>query len=248
VQHRPWPHPRIIGHRGGGALAPENTLAGIRRAAELGFAGVEFDVMLTADKIPVLIHDETLERTTSGRGSVAAIPYARLAGLDAGSWFGPAYRDERVPAFEQAARICVELGLWANVEIKPASGFERETASVAVKLAGELWAGASKKPLLSSFHRTCLGVAQAAAPEFERGFLTDRIEQDWRETARQLGCVSVHCNFEHLTEVQADDVKRAGYGLLCYTVNDTAAARRLFSWGVDAIFTDRLDLFPPDFT
>jgi glycerophosphoryl diester phosphodiesterase len=63
-----WPHPRLIAHRGGGALAPENTLAGLRTAASLGYRGVEFDVMLSADGTPVLIHDETLERTTDGRG------------------------------------------------------------------------------------------------------------------------------------------------------------------------------------
>ena len=247
MQHRTWPHPRIICHRGGGTLAPENTLAGIRKAADLGFGGVEFDVMLSADNMPVLIHDETLERTTDGRGSVAATTYAQLTGLDAGAWFGPAYRGERVPTFEQAAKACVELGLWANIEIKPANGFERETASVTAGLVAKLWAGASHKPLLSSFHRICLEVARSAAPEFERGYLTDRIERGWRESAEQLGCVSVHCNSGHLVEAQAHDVKRAGYGLLCYTVNDTDLARRLFSWGVDAIFTDRLDLFPPDF-
>src|SRR4249920_1127368 len=68
MEHRPWPYPRFIGHRGGGTLAPENTLSGIRKAAEMGFGGVEFDVMLSADKVPVLIHDETLERTTNGHG------------------------------------------------------------------------------------------------------------------------------------------------------------------------------------
>ena len=247
MQHRNWPHPRIIGHRGGGTLAPENTLAGIRKAAELGLGGVEFDVMLSADKIPVLIHDETLERTTDGRGSIAATTYAELVGLDAGAWFGPAYRGERIPTLEQAAKTCIELGLWANVEIKPAGGFERETASVVTRFIAEWWAGAPHKPLLSSFRGACLEVAQASAPAFERGYLTDRIEQGWRESAQRLGCVSVHCNSKHLTEAQADDVKRSGYWLLCYTVNDTDIARRLLSWGVDAIFTDRLDLFAPGF-
>src|SRR2546425_7902993 len=149
----PWPYPRIIGHRGGGTLAPENTLAGIRKAATMGFGGVEFDVMLSADKVPLLIHDETLDRTTNGQGSVAATPYARLASLDAGAWFGPEYRGERVPTLEQAGKLCVELGLWANVEIKPAQGFERETGAAAAKLALELWRGASPAPLLSSFQR-----------------------------------------------------------------------------------------------
>jgi glycerophosphoryl diester phosphodiesterase len=242
-----WPHPRIIGHRGGGTLAPENTLAGIRKAGAMGVRGVEFDVMLTADKTAVLIHDETLERTTNGRGSVAATPYASLAALDAGAWFGPGYRGERVPKFEQAGKLCVELGLWANVEIKPAAGFEDETAEIACELIGKLWAGAAPKPLLSSFQRACLKVARTAAPEIERGYLTDRVERGWRESAEALGCVSVHCNAAHLTRAQADEVKSAGLGLLCYTVNDANVARRLFSWGVDAIFTDRPDLFAPDF-
>src|SRR3974390_1875679 len=113
MRPRAWPHPRIIGHRGGGTLAPENTLAGIRKAAESGIRGVEFDVMLTSDRVPVLMHDETLERTTSGRGSVSAPPYTELASLDAGAWFGPESRNEPVPSFERAGRLCVELGLWA---------------------------------------------------------------------------------------------------------------------------------------
>jgi glycerophosphoryl diester phosphodiesterase len=244
---RPWPYPRIIAHRGGGTLAPENTLAGIRKAAEMGFGGVEFDVMLSADEVAVLIHDETLERTTNGHGSVAATPYATIAGLDAGTWFGPKYRDERVPTFEQAGKLCVELGLWANVEIKPAPGFERETAAATARLAAELWGGGSRKPLLSSFHQICLDVARTAAPDFARAYLTDRVEPEWQEAARRLGCISVHCNCEHLTEAQAYDIKNAGYWLLCYTVNKADSARRLFSWGVDALFTDRLDLFPPKF-
>lgn len=244
---RAWPHPRIIGHRGGGTLAPENTLAGIRKASESGIRGVEFDVMLSSDRLPVLMHDETLERTTSGHGGVSATPFAKLTSLDAGTWFGPEFRNERVPSFERAGRLCVELGLWANVEIKPAAGFERETAQVACDLARRLWTGISPGPLLSSFHRVCLEVALAAAPELERGYLTERVEPGWLESATRLGCVSVHCNGDRLTQAQALDVKSAGFALLCYTVNDTNAARRLFSWGVDAIFTDRLDRFSADF-
>jgi glycerophosphoryl diester phosphodiesterase len=244
--HRPWPYPRIIGHRGGGALAPENTLAGFRKAAAMGFGGVEFDVMLSFDKVPLLIHDETLDRTTNGRGDVSAKTYAEIAALDAGAWFAPQYRGERVPRFEDAARLCSELGLWANVEIKPATGFERETAAIACEVAGSLWSGAHR-PLLSSFQRKCLEVARDAAPHFERGYLADRVEPGWDEAARRLGCVSVHCNHLHLSKAQAAQVKRAGYWLLCYTVNEPPVARRLFEWGADAIFTDRLDLIAPDF-
>src|SRR2546430_10446532 len=158
--HRPWPYPRVVGHRGAGTLTPENTLAGLRKAAAMGFGGVEFDVMLSTDKVPILIHDETLDRTTSGRGSVAATPYASLASLDAGAWFGPQYRGERVPTFEEAGQLCAQLGLWANVEIKPARGFERETAVAGTKLALKLWS-APPAPLLSFF---AAGSHRAAAP------------------------------------------------------------------------------------
>ena len=245
--HRPWPYPRIVGHRGGGTLAPENTLAAIRKAVTMGFGGVEFDVVLSADKVPLLMHDETLDRTTNGKGSVAATPYAKLARLDAGAWFSREYRGEPVPTFEEAGKLCARLGLWANVEIKPARGFERETAVAVAKLALELWSGASPAPLLSSFEPVSLETARAAAPDLDRGYLTDRLAPGWDEAARALGCVSVHCNSKHLTEAQADEVRGAGYWLLCYTVNEPAIARRLFSWGIDAIFTDRLDLMPPDF-
>src|SRR2546427_3775726 len=244
--HRTWPHPRVVCHRGGGALAPENTLAGIRKAATMGFGGVEFDVMLSADKVPLLIHDETLDRTTSGQGSVAATRYATVASLDAGARFSPEYRGERVPSFEEAGKLCAQLGLWANIEIKLARGFERETAAVVAKLALELWSAPSA-PLLSSFEAPSLDAARAVAPDLHRGYLTDRLASGWAEAARALGCVSVHCNSKYLTQAQADEVRNAGYWLLCYTVNEPAVARRLFSLGIDAIFTDRLDLIPPDF-
>src|SRR4051812_20648471 len=108
-----WPFPRVIAHRGGGRFAPENTLAALRKGHELGYCAVEFDVMLSADGQPLLIHDETLERTTNGRGLVAGLDLEALEQLDAGAWFGPAWRGERLPSFRSAALLCRELGLWA---------------------------------------------------------------------------------------------------------------------------------------
>src|SRR5262249_51224121 len=221
---RSWPHPRIIGHRGGGTLAPEHTLARFRKAAALGFGAVEFDVMLSADKVPLLIHDETLERTTNGRGTVSATPYAEIAALDAGAWRAAQYRGERVPTLDDAGRLCVELALWANVEIKPAAGFERDTATIACERVAKLWSGAARRPLLSSFQTSCLEIAREAAPDFERGYLTDRIGPGWRDEVARLGCVSVHCNWLHLTKPVADAVKAEGLGLLCYTGNEAAGA------------------------
>ena len=115
-----WPYPRIVAHRGGGKLAPENTLGAIRFGAALGFRAVEFDVMLALDGTPMLIHDETTDRTTGVKGRVPQMRPAQLEGLDAGN-------GEGIPRFEKAGELCRKLGLWANVEIKPAAGHERET-------------------------------------------------------------------------------------------------------------------------
>jgi len=245
-----WPYPRVIAHRGGGALAPENTLAAIRKGHALGFRAVEFDVMLSADAHPVLIHDETLERTTNGSGSVAGMPLHALATLDAGAWFGAAFRDEPVPTFRAAAALCVELGLWANVEIKPASGHERNTGRIAAIVAQECWHGAAlapPAPLLSSFSAEALAEARTAAPQLARGMLYDAVPANWRTQLEELDCRALHCNARRLDERLARDITGAGYGLACWTVNEPALARRLFDWGVDAVFTDRLDLITPDF-
>ena len=110
-----WPYPRIIAHRGGGHFAPENTLAGMRKAKELGFSGVEFDVMLAADATPIVMHDQTLARTTSGSGAISQTAFSAMQGLDAGSWFAPQYAGEPVPSFERVGRLCVELGVWADI-------------------------------------------------------------------------------------------------------------------------------------
>ena len=234
-----WPGPRILAHRGGGALAPENTLGAIRLGASLGFKGVEFDVMLAGDGTPVLIHDETLERTTNGRGAVAETPYAVLAKLNAGN-------GEPVPTFEQAARLCRELGLWANVEIKPAKGHERATGEAVAKMASDLWRGADVPPLLSSFSSEALERARDVAPGLARGFLLPKIPPDWDARLRELRCVALHCNYKHLAQTTAVHVRAAGYGLLVYTVNEPEDAWRLFAWGADCIVTDALDRIKPD--
>ena len=122
-----WSLPRVFAHRCGGALAPENTLAGLRVAARLGLRAVEFDVMLSADASPWLLHDESLQRTTNGRGRVCETRDAQLRMLDAGAHQHPAFTGEAIPTLAAAAHACRQLGLSANVEIKPAAGFEALT-------------------------------------------------------------------------------------------------------------------------
>ena len=235
-----WPYPRILAHRGGGTLAPENTLGAIRLGAKLGFKGVEFDVMLAGDGTPILMHDETLERTTSGRGSVPELSYAQMAGLDAGD-------GEPVPRFEDAARLCRELGLWANVEIKPARGYERRTGDAVARMAAEGWRGAPLQPVLSSFSPVALLAARQAEPQLPRGLLVGRLPPRWREMLRDLECVALHANHRVLSARIVEEAHRSGAAVLAWTVNDRRAAKKLLGWGVDCLVTDRLDRIGPDF-
>jgi glycerophosphoryl diester phosphodiesterase len=203
--------------------------------------------MLAGDGTPILMHDETLERTTDGRGAVASTPYAAIARLDAGAKFDAVYAGEPVPSFAAAARLCVELELWANVEIKPARGHARDTGLAAASLAAGAWPSSGTAPLLSSFDPEALDAAREAAPQLARGLLVERVPADWRRRLERHGCVSLNCDYRHLRERDLRALGDAGYRVLCYTVNDAETARRLFAWGVDAIFTDRLDLIGPNF-
>lgn len=235
-----WPYPRIVAHRGGGALAPENTLGAIRLGAAMGFKGVEFDVMLAGDGTPVVIHDETVERTTDGHGAVPAMTYEELSRLRIG-------KNERIPSYEEAAGLCRELGVWANVEIKPAKGHERATGKAVARMTRALWRGAPLAPVLSSFSLEALAAAQSAAPELPRGYLVDEVPEDWREAMRRLGCVALHCKTTSLSEKLALEVHEAGYSILLWTVNDPAEARRLRAMGADCLVTDALDRIGPNF-
>jgi glycerophosphoryl diester phosphodiesterase len=243
-----WPYPRIVAHRGGGTLAPENTLGAIRLGADRGFHGAEFDVMLAGDGTPVLIHDRTLRRTTGARGEVAARSYAELARLDAGVWHGPHWRGERIPRFEDAARLARQLGLWVNVEIKPAYGFERRTGAAVARMAAELWRGATQQPVLSSFSPVSLAAARETEPQLPRGLLLTRLPPHWREMLRDLECIALHANYRALKTRVVEEAQAAGCAVVAWTVNDRRLARQLLARGVDCLITDRLDRIAPDFS
>ncbi len=234
---------KVLAHRGGGSLAPENTIAALRCGLSHGFHAVEFDVMDAADGL-VLMHDTELGRTVAGQGSIADCTLADLAALDAGGWFAPAFAGEPVPTFAIARDFCIAHGIWMNAEIKPVPGTEIPTGRQVALACAALPAG---RVLLSSFAFDALLAAREAAPAVPRALLVEAVPGDWSARLRALDAVALHAKASLLTPERAAAVKAAGYGLLCYTVNDPAEARALFAMGVDAICTDRLDLFGPGF-
>jgi glycerophosphoryl diester phosphodiesterase len=237
-----WPWPAVMAHRCGGALAPENSLAGLRICRSIGCGGVEFDVMLSAEGTAILMHDETLPRTTNGEGRVLDHGDAYLWTLDAGIRHHVSFANEPIPRFVQAIERCRALDLAANVEIKPCGGHERVTGEVVARLARQGWEYAAVPPLLSSFSIEALKAAALEAPELPRGWLTDKLPEDWQSSAHELRVIAIHTNSRHLTEARAGEIKAAGYRLAVYTENDPQQARLLRNWGVDTLITDRPDL------
>ena len=237
--------PRVMGHRGAAGLAPENTLAGLRAAKEAGLSWVEFDVMLSGDGVPVLFHDDNLERITGKIGKTVATPYADLAGLEAGAWFGPDFAGEPLPSLEMAITLLLDLGLRPNLEIKPTPGRDRETAAGVLAVIDRCWPGDRPPPLISSFSRKALGVARDRAPHLPRALIAWWRPPDWRRAAARYRCASLHIAGNRLRPRLVTNIKRAGYALAAFTINEPDQARELLAWGVDCIITDRPDVILP---
>lgn len=240
-----WPYPRWIAHRGAGKLAPENTLAAFRLGAASGYRMFECDVKLSADGVPFLMHDATLERTTNAHGTGGDLRWEQLSRLDAGAWHSRAYAGEPLASLDNLARYCLHNSYFLNIEIKPTPGQEAETGKVVADAAGRLWENAAAPPFLTSFQPAALKAAQAAQPQLPRGLLLDNWREGWLDAALELQCVALVCNHALWDAASVLKARQAGLRCLSYTVNDEWAAERLLALGTDGIITDRIDLFAP---
>jgi glycerophosphoryl diester phosphodiesterase len=220
--------PKVIGHRGAAAHAPENTLESFREARRRGATWVETDIKLTADGVPIVMHDESLKRTTGVDRLVAQTPRAELP--------------PGVPTFEEAITCFGEEGLGCNVEIKPCRGREAETGRVVVETLRRCWPTHLPAPLLSSFMDASLAAAYQAAPEFARALLIDEPGDDWRARAEGVAAVAINTHGGKLTAVRAVEILKAGYVLGVYTINDGDVAKALLGMGVHCIITDAPDV------
>lgn len=232
--------PKLIGHRGLKGLAPENTLASFKKAKELGFSWVEFDVMLSACGEAIVFHDSRLKRTTNGKGWVSHKTYAELSKLDAGTWFNKAFANEPIPTLQQTLVCLAELELAANIEIKPSLGKDIATAQKTLEIIHAHWPQQLVKPLISSFSRLSLATVHSLDSTLPLAMLYNKLPRNWQKTADALNCVSINLNQKYVTLTQIRQIKQTGRLALVYTVNDFQQAQSLFAWGVNAIFTDSL--------
>ncbi len=237
-----WPWARLCAHRGAGKLAPENTLAALRLGAHHGWRMFEFDVKLAGDGTPILMHDDTVDRTTDGRGRVAQASLTDLMRLDAGSWHSVAYAGEGVPTLARVARWLLANDFQCNIEIKPCTGRDFETGAAVASEADLLFRDADVAPLLSSFSESALEGAAEAAPDLPRALLCSSLAPDWAARCLALGCIAIDPQHLAIDEAMVDEAHGRGLRVMTYTVNDPQRVRLLLEWGVDTVITDAIDV------
>lgn len=232
---------RVIAHRGFSAEAPENTLAAIRLAIDASADMVEVDVTVSADGHLVVIHDDTLQRTTDGRGQVAEHTLAELRDLDAGSWFAPRYLGEPIPTLGEVLDLVRDRVL-LNIEIKPEAV---EHAAPRLVAALVLDRGMVDQIVVSSFAPAALEDLRDAAPRIRTASLYNRELHsglDPHEVVREVGATAFNIDHRDLTEDTLRSCREHGLPVSVYTVNDRDRMNQLVAIGVDAIFTDRPDV------
>jgi len=237
-----WPYPRLAAHRGAGQLAPENTLAAFRLGHAHGYRMAELDAKLSADGVAFLLHDATLDRTSSGKGRADALTWRELAQLDAGAWHSAQYAGEPLPTLATIARWSRANGVALNIEIKPTPGRERETGAAIALDAAAAWKGSDVPPLLSSFSATALEAALEAVPALPRAWLTETLPADWRERCIAVGCIALDAKHTLLNADTIAAAHAAGLRVAAWTVNDAMRVAELAAWGVDTIITDAVDV------
>ena len=245
------PRPLILAHRGASQRAPENTLAAFRLALDMGADGVELDVQLCKDGEAVVIHDFTVDETTGGQGWVKDFTLAELQALDAGAWYATEFAGERIPTL---AQVLQELGPWLvlNIELKTRTPFTDGLEAEVVRLVED--AVLVRRVIISSFDPLALwrvrrlnrhiSTGLLYAPDLPR-YLRDRWLQPLARPA------ALHPRWDMLDERTVAAAHRRGLAVHPWTCDDPDALRRLVSWGVDAIITNRpdllRDLLPPTF-
>lgn len=237
--------PRVIAHRGLSGLYPENTLVAFRKAMELSVDMIELDVLLSRDDEVVVIHDDTLDRTTSGRGPVAERTLSELKQLDAGSWFASEFREERLPLLADVFDLVGDRSL-LNVEIKTEAVTDRSEGGVVdrvLRLIRER--GFGERVVISSFDPRALHHARELDPKIARATLYNEDMHEGKtpsEILAETDSASFNLSRRRVNESIVAECHGMDKLVLVYTVNGVADMQRMISMGVDGLFTDRADL------
>ncbi|HYO28151.1 MAG TPA: glycerophosphodiester phosphodiesterase family protein, partial [Azonexus sp.] len=237
-----FPRPLLIGHRGYPAKFPENTLASFEGAVQAGCDMIELDVTLTKDRKVVVIHDDTLDRTTNGKGLVLEQTFEEIKRLDAGSWFAPRFSAERIPELSEVMKLTAGRCM-LNIEIKE-SAFEADYPTNAiehqvVKLVKT--SGAINRVIISSFDKRILErIAAMDAPPAVAYISDHGADKSVLDMLLAMKAFSWHPRFTVLTRNQVDMLHTAGLKVFPWTINTRAEAEKVLALGVDGLICNEL--------
>ncbi len=235
----------IIGHRGVPSIAPENTLGGFRKAAQLGVRWIELDVTALADGTPVVNHDATIDRCSDSQNVLRDMLPAQLHGINNARLY-PDWPSESIPLLKETLILLRELGLGLNLELKGHGAEPKQLVPEVVALLRRYFlldGDSQDRLIISSFELDMLTSCRQYAPDIRRGMLVDDLPADWQVQAEDLAAFSLHCNWRYLSQQRVSAIREAGYRLYCWTVNDPEQVTSLWRWGLDGVITDN----PQDF-
>lgn len=235
-----FPTPLFIAHRGLSARFPENTLAAFNGAIDAGAHMIELDVCLSKDRHLVVIHDETVDRTTNGTGAVRALTLDQLIRLDAGSWFDPRFNKERLPTLAQVLDA-VKGHLMVNIEIKP-EAFEPDGPTDAVErqvLSLVREKNMLDEVLVSSFEWLMLENIRKLESGIALGLLSDvPADERLRHWYQRINAFSWHPDFRVLNQQQVESLHALGARVFPYAVDGRIDSRGMLAMGVDGLIVD----------
>lgn len=233
----------VQAHRGASAIAPENTIAAFRAAAEAGAKWVELDVALSADGTLMVIHDDSVDRTSSGKGSLGALTSAEIGALDGGAWFDPRFAGERIPTLAEAIAALGELGLSANVEIKQHAhhkSLDQLVRSVQAEIARR---APTTRIMISSFDAEALKAMHALEPELEMAMLWGQVPQDWEEKLAAIPATTIHLHYKALSIGLLEHMRARGIRVRVWTCNDPLELVSFWNAGLTGVITDNPQVF-----
>lgn len=229
-------HLKVYAHRGSAGTHPENTIASFKAAAALPVHGVEFDVHMTKDGELVVIHDETIDRTSNGKGFVKDMTLAELKKYDFGKSFSSKFKGEQIPTLREVLYVFKDTHHHINIELKsdvfPYEGMERKVLEMLKDYRLE------DRVVISSFNHEMVRIFKKLAPQIETAILFMEVMIAPHDYARIVGADALHAFFPTALRPMGIEAVASGRKLRVFTVNEEAYADMLRAVKVDAIFTD----------